>query len=43
MLIGKRKEERPPARWTGDPRKVAGGRWIRIAKNWVSWSELGEV
>ncbi|KAL4703923.1 hypothetical protein ACJJTC_002098 [Scirpophaga incertulas] len=38
-----RKVGRPPARWTDDLKKVAGGNWMRKAEDRVLWRKLGEA
>ena len=41
--LGKRSVGRPPARWTDDIKKVAGGGWMRCAEDRALWLSLGEA
>ncbi|CAH2228994.1 jg14640 [Pararge aegeria aegeria] len=37
---GKHSVGRPPTRWTGDMRRVAGSRWRQTAQDRVLWNSL---
>ncbi|PZC73135.1 hypothetical protein B5X24_HaOG209993 [Helicoverpa armigera] len=39
----KRSVGRPPTRWTEDPIKVAGRRWLQVASNRYLWRSKGEA
>lgn len=41
--IGRRKQGRPPRRWTDDLIKQAGHAWMREAQNRQRWKNLGEA
>jgi hypothetical protein len=41
--LGKRSVGRPPARWTDDLRKVAGGDWMAKTGDRALWRTLGEA